>query len=297
MKSLRSILEQADTDRVAVGHFNVSDLVALKASFEGARDLSVPVIVGTSEGERQFMGVRQAAAVVKSLRDEYEFPIFLNADHTHSLEAAVEAAKAGYDWIVFDRSNLPFEQNVRETKSAVEAVKGIRPDILVEGEIGDIGSGSEIHELAVSTRLTTPDEAKQFVAETSVDTLAPAVGNAHGMTRVMAAGETRKRLNIERIREIKETVKIFLTLHGGSGTDDSDFKAAIAAGITVVHINTELRLAWRRGFDNALAKQPEEIVPYKILPHVVEPMKEVVKERLALFSSPAMRTKSASERV
>lgn len=296
MKSLRSILEQADTDRVAVGHFNISDLVALKASFEGARELKVPVIVGTSEGERQFMGVRQAAAVVKSLREEYDFPIFLNADHTHSLEAAVEAAKAGYDWIVFDRSNLPFEQNIRETRSAVEAVKQIRPDILVEGEVGDIGSGSEIHELAASTALTTPAEAKQFVEETRVDTLAPAVGNAHGMTKVMAAGEARKRLNIERIREIKEAAKIFLTLHGGSGTDDSDFKAAIAAGITVVHINTELRLAWRRGFDSALAKQPEEIVPYKILPHVVEPMKEVVKERLTLFSSAKTRTKSASER-
>lgn len=296
MKSLLNILEQADTDHVAIGHFNISDLVALKASFEAARDLTVPVIVGTSEGERQFMGVQQAAAVVKSLREEYDFPIFLNADHTHSLEAALEAAKAGYDWIVFDRSNLPFEQNVRETKSAVEAAKGIRPDILVEGEIGDIGSGSEIHELAASTRLTTPAEAKQFVAETRVDTLAPAVGNAHGMTKVMAAGETRKRLNIERIKEIKDATKIFLTLHGGSGTDDSDFKAAIAAGITVVHINTELRLAWRRGFDSALAKQPEEIVPYKILPHVVEPMKEVVKERLALFSSTASRTRTASER-
>lgn len=296
MKTLRNILEQADTDRVAIGHFNISDLVALKAVCDAARELMVPVIVGTSEGERQFMGVHQAAAVVKSLREENDLPIFLNADHTHSLESALEAAKAGYDWIVFDRFDLPFEQNIHETKDAVEAVKAIRPDILVEGEVGDIGSGSEIHELAATLRLTTPEEAKQFVAETRVDTLAPAVGNAHGMTKVMAAGETRKRLNIERIREIKEATHTFLTLHGGSGTDDSDFKAAIAAGITVVHINTELRLAWRRGFDNALAKQPEEIVPYKILPHVVDPMKEVVKERLTLFSSGMGRARTASER-
>ena len=96
MKSLREILEKADTAKSAVGHFNVSDLVTLKAVFDAARDLNVPVIVGVSEGERQFMGIRQVAAVVKSLRDEYDFPIFLNADHTHSLPSAMEAARAGF---------------------------------------------------------------------------------------------------------------------------------------------------------------------------------------------------------
>lgn len=285
MKTLRKVLQQAEIDGVAIGHFNVSDLVALKAVFEAAGDLNVPVVIGTSEGERQFIGVRQAAALVRSIREEHNFPIFLNADHTHSLSGALEAAKAGYDWIVFDVSSQPFEQNARQTKEVVEAVKGVSPDILVEGEIGDIGSGSEIHDLAGNLRLTTPLEASQFVAETRVDTLAPAVGNMHGMSRKMAAGETRKRLDIERIRAIKAATRIFMTLHGASGTEDGDLRQAIAAGITVVHINTELRLAWRRAFDNVLVKQPEEIVPYKILPHVIDPMKEVVQGRLALFNS------------
>src|SRR6266403_2490561 len=93
METLRKILEQAESNRVAIGHFNISDLVTLKAIFEAARDLNVPVVVGTSEGERQFMGVRQVAAIVKSLREEYDFPIFLNADHSHSLPSALEAAK------------------------------------------------------------------------------------------------------------------------------------------------------------------------------------------------------------
>ena len=99
------------------------------------------------------MGVRQIAAAVESLRDEYDFPIYLNADHTHSLQSAIEAARAGFDWIVFDLSVLPFEESVRQTKAAVKALKAIRPEILVEGEIGDIGSGSEIHDAA-------PDLAK-----------------------------------------------------------------------------------------------------------------------------------------
>jgi len=295
MTTLRTVLEKAESGAVAIGHFNVSDLVALKAVFEAAQDLGVPVVIGASEGEREFMGVRQIAAVVKSIREEHNYPIFLNADHTHSLRGALEAAKAGYDWIVFDVSTLPFEENVRQTKEAVEALKGIRPDILVEGEIGDIGSGSEIHDSVINLRLTTPEDAAQFIAETRVDTLAPAVGNMHGMTRTMAAGQARKRLNIERIRAIKAATHIFMTLHGASGTDDGDLQQAIAAGMTVVHINTELRLAWRRGFDTALAKQPGEVVPYKVLPHVVDAIKEVVKSRLELFSSGEIHASAASD--
>lgn len=286
METLRKILEQAERNRVAVGHFNISDLVGLKAAFEAARDLKVPVIVGVSEGERRFMGVRQVSALVQSLREEYEF-IFLNADHTHSLPSAIEAAKAGFDWIVFDVSTLPFEENIRQTKAAVEALKALRPDILVEGEIGDIGSGSEIHEAApdLLKGLTSPAQANQFVQETRVDTLAPAVGNMHGLLKSMVAGETKKRLDIDRIRAIKVESGIFMTLHGASGTDDNDIREAIAAGMTVVHINTEVRLAWRRGLDSALAKQPNEIVPYKLLPQVVDSVKQIVTARLALFNA------------
>ena len=110
MHSLRNVLEQTQKHGVAVGHFNVADLVLLRAIFEAARELNVPVIVGLSEGERRFVGDRQIAALVRSLRDEFDFPIFLNADHTHSLAKAVEAAKAGFDSVVFDLSALPFEE-------------------------------------------------------------------------------------------------------------------------------------------------------------------------------------------
>jgi fructose-bisphosphate aldolase class II len=286
MATLYGVLKQAETDGVAIGHFNVSDLLTLKAVFESASDQNVPVIVGVSEGERQFLGVRQIAAMVKSLRDEYDFPIFLNADHSHSLASAMEAAKAGFDWIVFDVSTLPLEENIRQTRTAVETLKAIRPEILVEGEIGDIGSGSEIHDTARDVRkgLTTPAQAREFVEETRIDTLAPAVGNMHGMLKSMVAGATKKRLDIERIRAIKEQTRVFMTLHGASGTDDGDLRRAIAAGITVVHINTEVRLAWRQGLDSALSTHPNEIVPYKILPPVIDSVKRRVAARLALFS-------------
>ena len=287
MHALRSVLEQAQQMRVAVGHFNVADLVLLKAVFVSAQELKVPVLVGVSEGERDFMGVPQIAVLVRSLREEFDFPIFLNADHTHSLVKAVEAAKAGFDAVVFDLSALPFEQNVRQTKEAVEALKAINPSILVEGEIGDIGTGSEIHTEApdLSKSLTTPEEARQFVESTGVDILAPAVGNRHGMLKSMVQGEARKHLDIERIAQIKKAARILLTLHGGSGTDDNDLRIAIAAGINIVHINTEVRVAWRRGLESGLAKQPDEIAPYKILPTAVDSVKQVVLSRLKLFNS------------
>jgi len=286
MKTLKAVLQDAQARGEAVGHFNISDLVLLKAVVAAAREVNAPVMVGLSEGEREFVGTRQIGAVVRSLREEFDFPIFLNADHTHSLAKGIEAAKAGFDAIVFDLSALPFEENVRQTKQAVEALKAINPSMMVEGEIGDIGTGSEIHDSSpdLSKGLSSPEEAKQYVESTGVDVLAPAVGNMHGMLRSMIKGETKKRLDIERIGGIKRATGTFLTLHGASGTDDNDLRRAIAAGINVVHINTELRVAWRRGLEQGLAEHPEEVVPYKVYPAAVEAVKQVVLSRLRLFN-------------
>ncbi|HUN59735.1 MAG TPA: class II fructose-bisphosphate aldolase [Candidatus Binataceae bacterium] len=286
MKMFKDILQEAQQNKVAVGHFNFSDLIVLWAVSLAASELNLPVMVGVSEGERAFVGVRQAAALVRSIREEFGQPIFLNADHTHSIAKAEEAARAGFDEIIFDGSALPFDENIARTKEAVEAVKSISPTILVEGEIGWIGASSEI--LAKVPEgvgvLTTPQEAKQFVAATKVDVLAPAVGNMHGLTQSMVHGEAEKRLDISRIGEIKAEAGIFMTLHGGSGTRDEDFQQAIKAGMNIVHINTELRLAWRHGLQQSLQAHPDEVAPYKILPPVVQAVNDVVKRRLCLFN-------------
>jgi fructose-bisphosphate aldolase, class II len=284
MTTLLEVLRDADARRIAVGHFNVSDLVTIYGVVEAARQQGLPVVVGASEAERRFLGVQQLVAIVKSLRDKGGSPIFLNADHTHSLSGALEAAKAGFDWVVCDFSSLPFDENLRQTKEAVVALKSLRPDILVEGEIGDIGSGSQIHDSAPHNPLTTPDEAIQFVRETAIDTLAPAVGNMHGVLKSMLSGDARKHLNIERIRAIKERTRIFMTLHGGSDTADADLRGAIAAGMTVVHINTEVRLAWRGAIEESLANRKDEVAPYTLLAPALEAVKRVVGARLGLFS-------------
>jgi fructose-bisphosphate aldolase, class II len=284
--SLRQALQTASDQHRALGHFNFSDLVVLKAVADTARQLNVQVVVGVSEGEREFVGVRQAAALVKSIREKHGQSIYLNADHTHSLEKSLEAARAGFDSIVFDLSKLPFEENMKQTKQAVEVLKSINPAILVEAEVGYIGSSSTLHDAKPEgvDPLTTPEQAKLFVDESKIDLFAPSVGTMHGMLKSMVTGTEHKHLDPERIRQIKSATNIFLTLHGGSGTDTKELAAGVFAGLTLIHINTELRVAWRRGIEKSLKENPIEVTPYKLLPDAYANVAAVVKSLLELVS-------------
>lgn len=298
MDSLREIIADAAKRKIALGHFNFSDLAGLKAIVEAARELNVPVIVGTSEGEREFIGAENAVSLVRNFREELGRPIFLNADHTYSLDKVRDAALLGYDSIIFDGAKLSFEENIAQTRAAVELAKKINPEIIVEGELGYIGTSSALLEklpegAQISEHdLTTPEDAARFVKETGVDLFAPAVGNIHGIiaaqsrtdadgTRTVAENPP---LNIARIREIAEAVSVPLVLHGGSGLKDAEFVAAAKSGVAIIHINTEIRLAWRKGLEKAFAEKPHEVAPYKLLLYSVEAMKKLVRDRLRLFS-------------
>jgi len=284
--NLKDLIQEAESKKVAIGHFNVSDIAALNAVFKAAHELKLPVIIGVSEGERDFIGVKQVAALVESLKDEYNFPIFLNADHTRSFEAVKAAIQAGFDAVIFDAANLPLEENIQQTKGVVDYVKSVNPDILVEGELGYIGTSSKLLDsipegAAIEEKdLTKPKDAKLFVQETGVDLLAPAIGNIHGILR----DTTNPNLNIKKIKEIKKTVGVPLVLHGGSGIKEEELRAAIEAGISIIHINTEIRLAWRKGLERAFSDKPEEITPYKLLPAAEDAVYEVAKQRLKLFN-------------
>lgn len=286
MKSLLQILKNVEKRQIAIGHFNVAEISMLKAIFESARELGAPVIIGTSESEAGFLGRKQAAALVKSLREEYKFPVFLNSDHTKSFEEVKKAVAAGYDAILFDGGTLPLEENIRETRKVVKYVKSKNPKTLVEGELGNIGSGSTIRKelpkgAAIRPEdLTKPEDAARFVKETGVDMLAPAVGNLHGMFK----NAPEPALDIERIRAIRRAAGVPLVLHGGSGNTDSDFLAAINAGVSIIHISTELRAAWRKGLEQSLKSKPEELAPYKLLVDSVAEVKQVVYNRLKLFN-------------
>jgi fructose-bisphosphate aldolase class II len=144
MRGLRDFLENADQRHVALGHFNASDLVGLKAVITAARQLNVPVLVGVSEGERDFIGVGLIAARYKGFEPNPSSRFFSMPTTRTPSRKAETAAKAGFDEIIFDLSDRPFEENVKRTKQAVQALKSIRPDVLIEGEIGYIGRFSEI---------------------------------------------------------------------------------------------------------------------------------------------------------
>jgi fructose-bisphosphate aldolase class II len=285
---LIEILKDTEVRHVAVGHFNISNLEGLWGIFRGAKALNLPVVIGVSEGERDFVGVKQTLALVKSIRDEYNYPIFLNADHTYSFERVKEVVDAGYDSVIVDGANLPLEENIRLTKQCVDYIKATRPEMLVEAEIGYIGKSSalltEIPEGAITDpkNMPTGEECKHFVEATGIDLLSPAVGNLHGM---MVNGP-EPRLNIEKVKEIKAALpNTGLVLHGGSGTDNQDFIDSIRAGFCMVHINTEIRLAFRDAVKNYLQGHPDEVAPYKIMGDSVAAIQKVVEARLKLFNN------------
>ncbi len=286
MKTLREVIHEAESNHVAVGHFNISNIEGLWAIFHAARNLNLPVIIGLSEGERDFVGVKQAVALVKSIREEFNYPIFINADHTYSFDRVKEAVDAGFDAVIFDGAKLSLDENIKITKQCVEYAKSKNPEILVEAEVGYIGTSSKILDAipegaSVTTEsFTKPEEAARFVKETGVDLFAPAVGNIHGMLRNMPDPH----LDIERVGKIRLAAGVPLVLHGGSGTPNQDFTDSIKEGIAIVHINTEIRVAYRDAVKKALADHPDEVAPYKIMKGAVEAMEKVVTARLKLFN-------------
>lgn len=283
---LLNVIKKAEERKVAVGHFNVSNLEQLKAITDVAKRLKVPVVIGVSEGEREFIGVQEIKALIDVLKKEMPAGIFLNADHTRSLKKVKTVIGAGYDSIVFDGSQLTFEENIRATREAVLLAADMNPKIVVEGEMGYIGSSSEIRKEIPSGAairpedLTRPEEAARFVKETGVRMFAPAVGNIHGMFQ----NAPEPRLDIARIKAIRKAAGIPLTLHGASGNTNEDLRAAIEAGISLIHISTELRVAWRKGLEESLKDNPEEVAPYKLMPEDLKVMEKVVEEKLRLFN-------------
>lgn len=286
MQNLKEVIKKAEEKNVAIGHFNISNLEGLHAVFNASKKLNLPVIIGVSEGERDFIGIKQIVALVKSLREEYDYPIFLNADHTYSLERIKEVVDAGFDAVIFDGAKLSTEENIKITKQCVEYSRKINPEILVEAELGFIGSSSKILDEipeGVDTKkelLTTPKDTKEFVEQTGIDLFAPAVGNLHGM---LSHGKNPA-LDIDLIKQIRKEAGVPLVLHGGSGISDEDFKNAIKAGISIIHINTEIRLAYKKAVQLSLQENPDEIAPYKIMKNVVLAIEKVVEERMKLFN-------------
>ncbi len=286
MKTLRECIKEAEEKKVAIGHFNISNLEGLHAIYNAAKKLNVPVIIGLSEGEENFVGLEEGVALVSAIRERDDYPIFLNADHHHSFESVKKCIDAGFDSVIIDGAKLSFEENVTITKECVEYAHSVNRDtgrdVLVEAELGYIGEGSNIKETIPDGAgvLTKTEDAKRFVELTGVDMFAPSVGNIHGLIRT---GNPHVDINL--VEEIKKATGVPLVLHGGSGLRDVDFTEAISAGINVVHINTEIRIAYVEGLKESILKNKDEVVPYKVLELAKEDVEKIVEERLKLFNN------------
>lgn len=282
--SLRQELAIAEKNRTAIGHFNVSTIDMMHGIVEVALELQVPVIIGISEGERDYIGIPEAIALISVARNKGA-RVYLNADHTYSVERVKQAIDAGFDSVIFDAAKETLETNIALTRECVEYAKTYGKDVLIEGELGYIGQSSKVLDsipegVALDTMMTTPEDASRYVRETGVDLFAPAVGNIHGM---LSSGHDPK-LDISRVANIAGSTGLPLVLHGGSGNDMQDFRDAIQAGIRIVHISTELRVAYKKGIQEWWEQHKDEVAPYKYLGRGKELLKQVVREKLMLFN-------------
>ncbi len=281
---IKEIFKKANEEGFALGHFNFAQNEALRAIVQAAASLKTPIFVGTSEGESRHLGLKQAVYLVKASREEFGIPIWLNADHTKSFEGVKAAVDAGYDAVLADFSAKPFEENLKLTKQAVIYAKSKNPDIIVEGELGLLRGESKIQKEKIVVKpedLADPEKARYFAEETKVDLLAPAVGNVHG---IVLEGE--ESLDFERIKAIKNSVPgVFLVLHGASGITAENLKKAVLAGISQIHINTEIRVAFVDSIRKNLSDMPSETTPYKILAPGIKAMQDVIEEKLRIFGS------------
>jgi len=283
MNSPSDYLKKAQKEGWAVPHFNFATMDVLRVITEVAANLKSPVFVATSEGERDFFGLHQASAAVRIFRKERQAPIFLNADHTKSWERAQEAIDAGYDAVLVDGSSMPYDQNLALTKKVVEYAKKKNPGVVIEGELGILRGSSTIQESIEVKKedLTDPAKAKEFAASSGIDLLAPAVGNVHGIVT-----SSRPKLFLDLIREVKEALgDCGLVLHGASGLAEEDIVGAIRNGISVVHFNTDLRVRYTEGIKEFLAKNPQEVVPYKYLAAGANALPGLIEKKIKILGS------------
>ncbi len=272
------LLKLALKDNYAVPAYNINNLEWARYILEACQDDKSPVILAVSEGAASYMGgYKVVSSLVKSLLDELKItiPVVLHLDHGKSFEVCKKAVDAGFTSVMIDASSKPFEENIDETLKVVEYASD--RGVSVEAEIGSLNE--EDNNDNNTSIYSTPEEAKDFVFQTNINSLAPAIGNKHGLYK----GEPK--LDYELLGAICKSVKIPLVLHGASGLDENKIKTAIFCGITKININTDIQLAWAEEVKHYIENNPEEYDPRKIISSGKSAIKKVVHEKNRLFDS------------
>ncbi|MBN9648105.1 MAG: class II fructose-1,6-bisphosphate aldolase [Terrisporobacter othiniensis] len=267
----KDILKKAQEGKYAVGAFNVENMEMVMAVISAAEEMNSPVIMQTTPSTVKYAGLDYFLANAKVAASRAKVPVVMHLDHGSSFELASEAFRAGYTSIMIDGSHSSFEDNIKISKAVVDMCKS--SGIAVEAELGKVG-GKEDDLDGGDGGFTDPKEAKLFVEKTGVDSLAVAIGTAHGLYK----GEPK--LDLDRLSQIKEVVSIPLVLHGGSGIPDSKVQESIKRGICKVNYATELRIAFTKGVTKYLEENKDTIDPKKYNKSGMEEVKQFVKEKI-----------------
>lgn len=272
----KEMLKKAQEGGYAVGAFNVENMEMAKAVIQAAQELQAPVMLQTTPSTVNYGTVETYAAIVAAEAKKAKVPVCLHLDHGSSYELACKCMENGYTSVMIDGSKESFADNVAITKKVVEAAhaKGIP----VEAELGKVGGKEDDHEAEADTN-TDPAEAKDFVAQTQVDSLAVAIGTAHGFY------EGAPVLDKARISEIKKVVSVPLVLHGSSGLSDEDVRECVQRGMCKVNFATELRVAYTDAVKKLLEEKPETYDPKAFGKVGIPAVKELVKKRILVCGS------------
>lgn len=282
----RHLMQRSRAQHFAVGAFNIDNQETLIAVTRAAQKLSAPVLVEVSDGEVKAMGLENIRDLVDNYKSEYGVEMYLNLDHSPTVEDCKRAIDAGYEFIHIDISQADHEatteQIIEKTKEVVEYAKFT--GALVESEPHYFGGSSNVHTEnidyeEIKKTFSTPEGAKAFIDATGIDTFAAAIGNLHGKYPVP------KELDLELLQRIRDTIDCQISLHGGSGTPLHFFEDAAKIGVSKININSDMRYAFRTTLEKVLAENPDEYAVVKLMPQVYEVVQKVVEDKIGAFGS------------
>jgi fructose-bisphosphate aldolase, class II len=279
-------MQRSRQQKFAVGAFNIDNQETLIAVCRAAQDKKSPVLVEVSHGEVEAIGLENIRDMVDNYIIEYGIEMYINLDHSPTVEDCKRAIDAGFEFIHIDISQANHEATEDEiiigTSDVVEYAKFT--GALVESEPHYFGGGSNVFKEKIDydeikKTFSSPDGAKAFVAATGVDTFAAAIGNLHGKY------EVPKVLDLKLLAEIRKKIDCNISLHGGSGTPLHYFEEAAKIGVSKININTDMRIVFRKTLEKVLKDNPDEYAVVKLMPTVYEAVQKVVEEKIAAFGS------------
>lgn len=282
----RNLMKRAREEHFAVGAFNVDNQETLIAICRAAQKLNSPVLVEVSQGEVDAIGLANMRCMVDNYKEDMGVEIYINLDHSPSVENAKKGIDAGFEFIHIDVSQANHdatdEEIIAATKEVVEYAK--KTGALVESEPHYFGGSSNVHNEEINYEeikktFSNPEGAKAFVETTGIDTFAAAIGNLHGKYPVP------KELDLDLLKKIREAIPCNISLHGGSGTPLHFFEDAAKIGVSKVNINSDMRYAFRTTLEKVLAENTKEFAIPKIIKPVIDAVQAVVEEKIHAFGS------------